>query len=61
MTKREGKPELSELKGLLAGDEDYLRTMIEGMVQAALEAEMSETVGAEKSERTGLRLGYRSG
>ena len=61
MTKAEGRTEAKGLKGLLAGDEDFLRTMIEGMVQAALEAEMSETLAAEKSERTGLRLGYRSG
>lgn len=61
MTKVEGRTEAKGLKGLLAGDEDFLRTMVEGMVQAALEAEMSETLAAEKSERTGLRLGYRSG
>jgi putative transposase len=61
MTKVEGRTETKGLKGLLGGDEDYLRTMIEGMVQAALEAEMSETLAAEKSERTGLRVGYRSG
>ncbi len=30
-------------------------------MQAALEAEMTETLAAEKSERTGLWLGYRSG
>jgi transposase-like protein len=61
MTKAEGKTETQELKGLLRGDEEYLRAMIEGMVQAALEAEMSEAVGAEKGERSGLRVGYRSG
>lgn len=61
MTKVESRTEAKGLKGLLGGDEDYLRTMIEGMVQAALEAEMSETLAAEKSERTGLRVGYRSG
>ena len=61
MTKAEGKTQAQELKGLLAGDEEYLRAMIEGMVQAALEAEMSEALGAEKSERSGLRVGYRSG
>jgi len=61
MTKAEGKTEARELKGLLAGDEDYLRAMVEAMVQAALEAEMSEALGAEKGERSGLRVGYRSG
>ena len=61
MTKREGKAELIDLKALLAGDEDYLRTMVEAIVQATLEAEMSEALGAAKGERTGERLGYRSG
>jgi len=61
MTKAEGKTEAKGLKGLLAGDEDYLRTMIEAMVQATLEGDMTEALAAEKSERTGLRLGYRSG
>ena len=31
------------------------------VVQAALEAEMTEALGAEKGERTETRLGYRSG
>ena len=61
MTKREGKAELVDLKGLLAADEDYLRTMVESIVQATLEAEMTTTLGAEKGERTATRLGYRSG
>jgi len=61
MTKREGKAGLVELKGLLAADEDYLRTMVEAIVQATLEAEMTAALGAEKSERTAARLGYRSG
>lgn len=45
----------------MGGEEDYLRRMIEEVVQATLEAEMSATLGAEKSERTATRLGYRSG
>src|ERR1700755_1203210 len=61
MTKREGKAELVDLKALLAADEDYLRTMIEAIVQATLEAEMTAAPGAEKGERTPGRLSYRSG
>jgi putative transposase len=61
MTKREGKAESSDLKALLAGDADYLRTMVEAVVQATLEAEMTEALGAEKGERSAGRLGYRSG
>jgi putative transposase len=61
MTKREGKAELVDLKALLGADEDYLRTMVERVVQATLEAEMTEALVAEKGERTAARLGYRSG
>lgn len=61
MTKREGKAELVDLKALLAADEDYLRTMVEAIVQATLEAEMTAAVGAEKGERVTGRLSYRSG
>jgi putative transposase len=61
MTEREGKAEAVGLKELLAGDRDYLRTMVEAIVQATLEAEMTEALGAAKGERTAARLGYRSG
>lgn len=61
MTKREDKAELSDVKALLAADEDYLRTMVGSIVQATLEAEMTAALGAEKGERTVARLGYRSG
>jgi putative transposase len=61
MTKREGKAEFIDVKGLLQRDEDFLRSAVEGLVHAALEAEMTEAVGAAKSERTERRLGYRSG
>ncbi len=61
MTKREGKAELIGLKAALRGDPDYLRPMVESIVQATLEAEMTEALQAEKGERTPDRLGYRSG
>jgi len=61
MTKREGRTEAIDLKEVLAGDEDYLRAMVEAIVQATLEAEMTEAVGAAKGERNTARLGYRSG
>jgi transposase-like protein len=34
---------------------------VQELVQQVLEAEMDETVGAAKSERTAARVGYRSG
>jgi len=61
MTKRNGKAELIDVKELLQRDEDFLRAALQALVQAALEAEMTETIGAAKGERTEARLAYRSG
>jgi putative transposase len=61
MTKCAGKAGVIDLKGLLARDEDFVRAAVEGLVQAALEAEMTEAIGAGKGERTETRLSYRSG
>jgi hypothetical protein len=61
MTKHEAKAETVDIKGLLAGDEDFLRAGVEALVQAALEAEMTEAIGAGKGERTETRISYRSG
>ena len=61
MTKREGKGEIVDLKGLLCGDTEFLRTAVQTLVQEALEAEMTEAIGASKGERTEERLSYRSG
>ena len=46
MAKREGRAELVEVKTLLGTDPDYLRTMVRSMVQASLEAEMTDFLGA---------------
>ena len=61
MTKGEGKGEVIDLKGLLARDADFVRAAVEALVQAALEAEMTEAIGAEKGERSETRVSYRSG
>lgn len=61
MTKREGSSSIVELKGLLERDEGFVRTAVQGLVQEALEAEMTEAIGASKGERTAGRLSYRSG
>jgi putative transposase len=61
MTKRQARTGVVDLKVLLQRDEDYLRAMVQSVVQATLEAEMAEAIGAEKSERTETRLSYRSG
>ena len=61
MTKRDSKAQVVNLKQLLASDQEYLRKMVETIVQATLEAEMTEAIGAEKGERTAGRMSYRSG
>jgi hypothetical protein len=37
MTKREGKAEVIDLKGVLERDGDFVRAAVEALVQAALE------------------------
>ncbi len=61
MTKSSVKSRLVDLKRLVADDEDYLRAMVQSLVEATLEAEMTLALGAEKGERSVGRLGYRSG
>jgi len=51
----------AEVKELLSEQPDFLRPLVQELVQQILEAEMSEALGAEKHERSGGRLGYRSG
>jgi putative transposase len=61
MTKREGKAERIDVEELLERDDDFVRVALEAVLQAALEAEMTEAIGAAKGERTETRLSYRSG
>ena len=61
MTERKGKAELIDVKELLGRDHDFVRAALEALLRAALEAEMTEAVGAAKGERTETRLAYRSG
>jgi putative transposase len=59
--REEGKSGTIDVKALLAGDEEFLRTLVRTALEEVLEAEMTEALGAEKGERTPSRLGYRSG
>ena len=61
MTRKQDTTGAIDVKALLDADGDYLRAMVQAIVQATLEAEMTMTLGAEKGERTDGRLGYRSG
>ena len=51
----------AELKQALTGDADFLKPLVQMVVQEVLEAEMEDAVGAAKGERTDQRCGYRSG
>ena len=55
------RPALTEVKALLSEDQDFLRPLVQAILQELLEAEMTEVLGAEKGERTPQRLGYRAG
>ena len=61
MTKVQDKAKVVAIKELLERDEDFIRSAVQSLVQAALEAEMTEALAAEKGERAEGRLGYRSG
>ena len=54
-------PKVQEVKAMMRTRPDYLVPMMRQMLQQVLEAEMEQTVGARKSERTAGRMGYRSG
>jgi putative transposase len=51
----------AEVARILAEDRDMLKSIVSEALQQTLEAEMDEALGAEKSERTPNRVGYRSG
>ena len=61
MTRIEGRPALALAKEAFLSGGDGLKELLRGVVQEVLEAEMTEVLGAGKSERSGGRLGYRSG
>ncbi len=61
MTKIEGKTASAAVKEILLSNPDGLRDVIRAVMQEALEAQMDETLGASKGERTTERVGYRSG
>lgn len=61
MTRSKGSIDRLELKKILESEAEYMRPLVQRLVQEVLEAEMDETVGAGKGERTEGRRGYRSG
>lgn len=61
MTRKQNNADKPDWKEIVTQQEDWLRHLIREVVQQVLEAEMEEAIGAQKSERTPERLGYRSG
>ena len=61
MTRRQNSAKRVDWKAMMAEEQDFLRPLIREVLQQIMEAEMDETRGAEKSERTLNRVGYRSG
>jgi transposase-like protein len=61
MTQKRDNKGSQEIKAMIAEDGDFLRPLVRSVIQEFLEAEMAETVGAQKGERAEGRLGYRSG
>jgi putative transposase len=61
MTRKQDSAKQTNWKELIAEQEDFLRPLVQEIVQQVLEAEMDETLGAGKGERTPQRQGYRSG
>ncbi len=58
MTVTKMRTDVAAVKELLRSDKEFLKPLIQGAVQDILEAEMTETLGAEKGERSEGRLGY---
>ena len=61
MTRKKDTAKQLDWKAVMAEDEDFMKALIQTVVQQVLEAEMEETVGAAKGERNEFRSGYRCG
>jgi transposase-like protein len=61
MTQNKHSIDVAELKRITQDQPDFLRPLIQAVVQEVLETEMDEALQAGKHERTAQRLGYRSG
>ena len=57
MTRKNSNRTTSEIKAMMAGDDDFLRPIVRTVIQEFLEAEMTEAIGAQKGERVEGRSG----
>jgi len=61
MTRKQDNAREQSWKEQLAGQEDFIKSVVQAVLQQVLEQEMEEALQAGKCERTAERLGYRSG
>ena len=61
MTTKKRSTKLPSVKALVASDRDLMKALMKEAIQEALEAEMTEFLGATPGERTDGRQGYRAG
>ena len=61
MTVRKINTSAVEWKEVIGGQRDFLKPLVQEIVQQVLEAEMIEAAGADRHERTDGRRSYRSG
>jgi putative transposase len=61
MTTDHRRPDASTAQGILLDDADFLKQIVERVLQEVLEAEMTEHIGAAPHERTDARKGHRNG
>ena len=61
MTSDHRRPQARAAQGVLLDDADFLREIVERVLQEVIEAQMTEHVGAAPHERTDTRKGHRNG
>jgi putative transposase len=61
MTQDHRRVEATTAQGILLDDADFLREIVQRVLQEVLELEMTEHVGAAPYERTATRTGQRNG
>src|SRR5215217_4500264 len=61
MTTDHRRPQARAAQGVLLDDADFLREIVERVLQEVLEAEMTEHVGAAPHERTDTCKGHQNG
>lgn len=60
MTQKQHTAKEQEWREIYQRGPDGIQALVEKALQDVLEAEMDEALGAQKSERTEARLGYRA-